>query len=308
MINDDLVKIKNVSVKIKKKKILSDINLVIKKNTIHGLIGPNGSGKTTLIKTIINAIKPSEGTITINGKSNLKAKTISKVGYIPEKPVFPEHLTAFQFLSFMGQLRHLSVKQANKKAENLLKVFQLEKNANENPNYFSSGMKSKLMLAQAVMHNPEILILDEPTSNLDPDVRFEVLSLLKNLTSQNKTIIICSHILLELDQIIDELTIIHNGKVDYNGPCLYKSNDWWIIDSDKQSHLMSWLKQNKYDYFLIKEYLIVKIDDKINFKRNCQSNNIKILSLKPYNSNLQDFYLQFTNSTFEISKINFNKI
>ena len=111
------------------------------------------------------------------------------------------------------------------------------------------------MLAQAVIHNPEILILDEPTANLDPDVRLEVLSLLKNLTFQNKTIIICSHILLELDQIIDELTIIHNGKVDYNGPCFYKSNDWWIVDSNKQNNLINWLKQNKYDYYLIKEQL-----------------------------------------------------
>lgn len=184
---------------------------------IHGFIGPNGSGKTTTIKAMIGAYIPSAGRIFINGFKAGTTNANQLIGYIPERASFPSHLNTVQYLVAMGQLSGLKSKEAKVRAIETLKALGLEKHAKRQPTKFSSGMQKKILLAQSLMTNPKILILDEPAANLDPTARKELFDQLILLRDQGKTILISSHILAELERLIDEVTFVYYGDVIFSG-------------------------------------------------------------------------------------------
>lgn len=214
-----LVQVINLSKKYNKKSnnVIDNLNFEIKSGEFHAFIGANGAGKTTTIKAIVGAYAKFDGKIIIDGFSNYTSIAKERIGYIAEKAVFPKNLNTLEYLATMAILSGISKKEAFKLAENKLKELNMENLYKKNPNNFSSGQKKKVLLTQALINNPKILIMDEPAANLDPIARIELFDLLKQLQSKGVSIFISSHILAELDKYADHVTILDGGKIVYTG-------------------------------------------------------------------------------------------
>ncbi len=194
-----------------------NLTFSIKKGDIHAFVGENGAGKTTTIKTIINAYADFQGKILIDGYDNRLPESKSKLGYVPEVALFPQEITTYEYLFSLARLSRVSAKEAKEKILYLLDTMGILNLKDKKPVNFSSGQKKKVLLIQALLHNPELIILDEPAANLDPSARFEFFEILKELNREGKTIFLCSHILKEADEYANSLTLIHGGKLVYTG-------------------------------------------------------------------------------------------
>ncbi|MGY6172435.1 ABC transporter ATP-binding protein [Candidatus Mycoplasma pogonae] len=189
----------------------------VNKGSFHVFIGENGSGKTTTIKCIVGSYTNWTGEVLIDNLSNQLASSKIKLGYVPEAAKFPKELTTQQYLLLFARMSGVTKADAIKKIDDFLKEFEIQNLKNKKPAFFSSGQQKKVLLIQALIHNPEIIILDEPAANLDPTARYELFSILENLKKNNKTIFISSHILSEVNKYADSLTLIHKGKIVYSG-------------------------------------------------------------------------------------------
>ncbi|WP_427902744.1 ABC transporter ATP-binding protein [Metamycoplasma alkalescens] len=197
---------------------VNGINLAIEQGDFHAFIGENGAGKTTTIKAIIGAYVDFKGEILINKINTKDAKSRSIIGYIPEVANFPKELSTFDYLYNLGILSNIKKKQLIEQINKYLKLFKIENLIHEKPYSFSSGQKKKILLIQALLHHPKLLILDEPAANLDPTARYELFALLQELNRKDKiTILISSHVLSEIDRYVNSVTLIHNGKILYTG-------------------------------------------------------------------------------------------
>ena len=193
---------------------VNNINIKVKQGTIHGFIGPNGAGKTTTMKMLIGAIRPTAGSGTIKGYKIGSLETRKLFGFSPEHPKFYDDMKSYDYLVYMGKVSGLSGHKAGERATEMLRWLELQEFANKKVGGFSAGMKQKLSLAQAMIHEPELLILDEPTANLDPAGRLEIIKKLRQLCQEKHvTVFISSHILSELEKMIDEVTIISHGRI-----------------------------------------------------------------------------------------------
>ena len=201
---NEMLKIENVTKKYKNKTVVDNLSLDIKKGEVFALLGANGAGKTTTIKMILGLAKVSEGKITIEeGK---------KIGYSPETPYFPPYLTAMEVMSYYAGIEGDKRKKDKEYLRSLLEITGLEDTKTKVKDY-SKGMIQRLALAQALISDPDILILDEPTAGLDALGRKHNLELLKKLKEQGKTIIINSHILHDIEAICDRGVIMKKGNV-----------------------------------------------------------------------------------------------
>ena len=194
------------------------IDLAVMTGTIHGFVGPNGAGKTTTMKMLIGALKPTEGDASIKGHRIASAPARQLIGYSPEHPFFYDDMPAFDYLVYMARICGVGREDAKKRAQELLEWLDLDQFAGSKAGTFSAGMKQRLSLAQALIHEAEVLILDEPTANMDPTGRLSILDKLQGLSQEKKvTIFLSSHILSELEQIVDSLTIINKGRIVVQG-------------------------------------------------------------------------------------------
>jgi len=195
-------------------KAVDEASFFITPGIICGFVGPNGAGKTTTIKMIVGATFPTKGEIFILGHrvSSLEAKKF--LGYIPEKFVFYDDMLPREYLIYLANLSGIEGKEARARADELLKMLELYEHRHKKIKNFSSGMKQKLNLAQAIIHQPRLLILDEPTANLDPPAKKQFFEILKELVAERKiSILISSHHLEELERVIDKVVIINKGKI-----------------------------------------------------------------------------------------------
>lgn len=213
------LELKNVSFSIKKRLLLNKLSFSVNQGEIHGFLGPNGAGKTTTIKNIIDAYvsRSNNSEIKIMGYDAKTLEAKKQISYIPEYAAFPSHLDLEGYLKAMANFNGIGSVEAKKKANDLINILELQNHKNINPNKFSSGMKKKVLLAQALMSDPSILILDEPAANLDPAARNMFFKSIKDLSKQGITIFISSHILAELEGLIDSLTMINTGNIIYSG-------------------------------------------------------------------------------------------
>ncbi|MDC4183439.1 ABC transporter ATP-binding protein [Mycoplasma bradburyae] len=220
MHNQKILEVINLTKKFKRNQdpVINCINFSVKKNQYHVFIGANGAGKTTTIKTIIGAFKKTSGTILINGIDSEVPDARKCIGYVPEVSRFSNNLNTFEYLVWMGRLSGLTKEQAQHKVTKKLEEFNMIRLAKANPNKFSSGQKKKIILIQSLLSDPELLILDEPTANLDPKARIEFMDFTKQLQEKNQTsIFISSHVLTEVDQYANSITILDGGKVIFSG-------------------------------------------------------------------------------------------
>jgi len=193
--------------------VVKDISFELPKGKCIALIGPNGAGKTTTLRMITNLIKPTAGEITFE---NNQADPRTLIGYLPQEPSFYPWMTGEEFLIYAGRLSHLSKEEASNRAIDLLKEVDIYEARNQRISQYSGGMKQRLGIAQALIHKPKLLILDEPVSALDPLGRRDVLTLMEQLKKEI-TIIFSTHILSDADEVSDELLLLHQGKLLESG-------------------------------------------------------------------------------------------
>lgn len=194
-----------------------DIQLSIKKNIITGFVGPNGAGKTTTIKTIMGLIRPTAGTIKINGIDVSSCASRKGVAYLSEQPYFYGHLTASESLEFAAHLIGLTLDKGKSEIARVLDIVELSHKAKSKVKEMSKGMQQRLNMAQALLGKPQLLILDEPMSGMDPPGRRLFRSLFKNLAESGITIFFSTHVLEDIESVCDEVVVVSKGRVTYSG-------------------------------------------------------------------------------------------
>ena len=215
----EVIKVTNLSKRYNKQQVLTDINLSIQSGELIGYIGPNGAGKSTTIKILCGLIPDFSGEIEVLGM-DVKTNPIDikrKIGYIPENAALYETLTPIEYLLFVGQLYQLDEKNVLQKANELLRLFSLDGAKESRMTTFSKGMKQKVLLISGLLHNPEIIFLDEPLSGLDANAVILVKEILTQLKQSGKTIFYSSHIMEVVEKLSDRIIIINQGKIIANG-------------------------------------------------------------------------------------------
>jgi len=213
MPSDVMIETKGLTKKFGKLMAVDSLDVKVQKGIIHGFVGPNGAGKTTTIKLLVGAIRRTSGEGFIKGYPIGSVDARRAIGYSPERPSFYRDWNAFDYLVHMAALSGIKTDEAERRSQDLLEWLELSDFARAKVGGFSAGMKQRLSIAQAMSHKPELLVLDEPTANLDPDGRMSLLEKLKSLPrEQGVTVFISSHILSELEFLIDSVTLINKGR------------------------------------------------------------------------------------------------
>lgn len=205
-----ILKINNVSKKYKKTYAVKDLSISVKKNSVYGLLGPNGSGKSTLLKMITGINRPTSGEILFNNHDWTR-KDLLNIGSLIESPPLYENLTALENLKVRAILLGIPLKRCSEVLEKMDLIDAKNKKASD----FSLGMKQRLGIALALLNNPKLLVLDEPTNGLDPFGIEELRKMIRSLADSGLSIIISSHILSEIQQVADDIGIIYNGTLLY---------------------------------------------------------------------------------------------
>jgi ABC-2 type transport system ATP-binding protein len=216
---DTLIKIQKVSKRYRTVNALHDFSLEIPRGSIYGLIGPNGAGKTTLLRILAALLSPSAGQVWFENEEVSKIPSViqRKVGYMPDFfGVYPD-LTSAEYLEFYAGIHGIPRQKRARIITDLLELVELTSKRDALVESLSRGMKQRLCLARALVHDPELLLLDEPASGLDPRSRVELRELVRTLQSMGKTVIISSHILLELAEMCTDVAIMQKGRLIVSG-------------------------------------------------------------------------------------------
>jgi ABC-2 type transport system ATP-binding protein len=195
------------------KRALSPLNLTVEEGEIFGFLGPNGAGKTTTLKMLMGLVFPTAGTAKILGMDLDDPKMKAQIGFLPEQPYFYDHLTARELLNYYGQLSGMSAKERMRKVDEVLVRVGLPDVGGTQLRKFSKGMLQRVGIAQAILHDPRVVFLDEPMSGLDPMGRREVRDLIEQLKHEGKTVFFSTHILSDAEALCDRVAIMHLGKL-----------------------------------------------------------------------------------------------
>jgi len=193
--------------------VLSDVSLSVTQGEIFGFLGHNGAGKTTTMKILMGLLRATSGCFQLLGVSGDNVAVRARIGYLPESPYFYDYLTAEEFLAFYGKLAGLDRETIQKRIPQLLERVSLTEARHRQLRKFSKGMLQRIGLAQAIIHDPELVILDEPMSGLDPIGRKEVRDLILGLRDQGKTVFFSTHIISDVEMICDRVGILARGKM-----------------------------------------------------------------------------------------------
>ena len=200
-----------------KARAVDNVDFQVRRGEVFGLLGPNGSGKSTTVKLLLGLLHPTKGHIEVFGHSPRHVRTKSRIGYLPEESYLYRYLNSRETLDFFGNLFELSKSDRNHRAEQLLEMVGLSKTQTRAVGEFSKGMQRRIGLAQALINDPDLVILDEPTAGLDPIGCREVKDLIVALARRGKTVILSSHLLSDVEDVCDRVVIYYGGKIQANG-------------------------------------------------------------------------------------------
>ena len=225
MNSNEMIKIESLNKSFGRIKALNDLNLNVKRGELLGIIGPNGAGKTTAIRMACCILKPDSGDIIIDGYSihDDPIKIKSMIGYLPEEPNLYERFKAKDLLKYFAELYGVPKRDIDGKIQELLELVGMTKRSEDRINTFSKGLRQRISVARALVHDPDIIIFDEPTMGLDPETANSIRNFIRHLKGQ-KTMILCTHYMEEADLLCDRVAILNEGKIrDVGTPQYLKS-------------------------------------------------------------------------------------
>ena len=283
----------------KKVQALRSLDLRVQQNSILGFLGPNGAGKTTTIKCILGIIFPDAGEINLLGKPASAMESKSKLGFLPEHPYFYDYLTPVELLTFTGQLFAIPKDRLKERTLQLIELVGMKGKEHIKLKKFSKGMIQRIGLAQSLIHDPELLILDEPFSGLDPIGRKELRDIILSLKDNGKTIFFSSHILQDMELIVDKVGIILEGETRKEGKLselISRSvHNYEIVFTGMEEQA---LKENNLDFSLRDRSFIARAETNEETNRIIgliSRGNGKILSVTPAKMTLEDIFLKEIN-------------
>ena len=302
------IETKNLSRKFGKTVAVNSLDLVVPQGSLYGLIGPNGAGKTTTIRMLTGLLEPSSGEILIEGNSTHHdwRQLSHKIGYMPDFFGVYEDMLVWEYLDFFGRCHNLPASQRSKVVEELLELVDLADKRNDYVESLSRGMRQRLCLAHTLVHDPQILLLDEPASGLDPRARIEMRELLRELGAMGKTIILSSHILHELAELCDSIGIIEKGSLVYSGSLedikqkalQRRTFRLRLISNYDEAIQKIAVFKGVGDVLKNKDHIEVSFqgndDETANFLSNMISDGIRITSFSEKASDLEEIFLRLT--------------
>ena len=298
MSENNLLSIENLYKSFGDFKAVDNISLNVHKGDIYGFLGPNGAGKSTTIRMILGLIQPDNGSIQINGENILgkKRNYLNSIGALIERPDFYKNLSAYENLKILFKLSSLSNKH---KIKEVLEEVGLYEKKDQKVGGYSQGMKQRLGIAQTLLHEPSLIILDEPSNGLDPQGQVDMRNLILKINqSMGITIIISSHILSEIEKIANRMIVINKGKKIVEGNVTQMMNNDVMkvsFKSDNQEELTSFLNQEKLDYKINHDNIIVPVneDDISQLINRITSNKINLKEVKQLRT-LEELFLDLT--------------
>lgn len=311
-----MLKIENLCKNYGKFQAVNNLTLHIPKGEIFGFVGPNGAGKTTTMKIICGLLSASSGSATVDGIDvlhNPKALK-SRIGYMPDFFGVYDDLKVIEYLEFYASIYNIKGKESEKVCNDLLELVDLVEKRDFYVDTLSRGMKQRLCLARSLVHNPELLVLDEPASGLDPRARVEMKEILKTLKSMGKTIIISSHILPELAELCTTIGIIENGKLVISGTVdeiMKKANHSKILKIkvlDKLDEAVQILKEyNNLDNIITSGTNIIEVSINGDEAFMCSlltrliESKVPVVSFNQLDGNLEEIFMKVT-ASLEVAK------
>ncbi|MBR0474493.1 MAG: ABC transporter ATP-binding protein [Erysipelotrichaceae bacterium] len=248
------IELNNVTKTFGKFTAVDNVNIKLEPGKVYGFVGPNGAGKSTTMAIIMGTLFPTKGNGKVFGHPLASPEALKVLGYSPEFTSFYSDMNCIEYLYYMATLAGLSSDEAIKRTNELLDQFDLKQHANRRVAKFSTGMKKKVSLAQAMIHRPKVLLLDEPTANLDPTSRQEILDTVRKMVEEEHlTVLISSHVLTELETIINHVIMIDHGHIILDAP-IHEAQEKFkqgilMVDTSNNDQLLSELN-GRYEYTL----------------------------------------------------------
>ncbi|MBQ4805611.1 ATP-binding cassette domain-containing protein [Aquimarina sp. MMG015] len=278
---------------------VNDLSFTIKKGNVYGILGPNGSGKSTTLGIVLNVVNRTSGDFTWFDGSSSTHEALKKVGAIIERPNFYPYMTAAQNLKLVCQIKEVAADKIDEKLE----LVGLLDRKDSKFRTFSLGMKQRLAIASALLNDPEILILDEPTNGLDPQGIHQIREIIKVIASQGTTILLASHLLDEVEKVCSHVVIIRKGVKLYSGPVdeMNASHGFFELNSNQNSILKKWLSEQS-TFGNIKEEdgkLIAFLNSELDaesLNKQLYDAGITLTHLVKRKESLEEQFLQLTNN------------
>jgi ABC-2 type transport system ATP-binding protein len=273
---------------------VDDLSLAVRPGEIFGLLGPNGAGKTTTLKMMLGLLKPDRGTVRLLGRPPGDADARARIGFLPENPYFYDYLTGREFLDFYGRLQGIPGSERARRVEATLDRVGLDGRADRPLRKFSKGMVQRLGLGQAILHDPDLVILDEPMSGLDPIGRREVRDLIAGLRAAGKTVFFSSHILQDAEMICDRVAILVAGRLRHEGPVddLVSSRPRWFevaIDGEVPEAWRDAIDSTRGAQALVR---VPDVDALTRLVADVAAGGARIVSVWPRRDSLEDRFLR----------------
>lgn len=302
MNSEKIIEIKNLTKDFKEVKAVDNLNLNVFRGDVFGFLGPNGAGKSTTIRMLLTLIRPTAGSIKIFDRplNENRIEILKNIGAIVEKPDFYRNLSAFKNLEILGRISGREV--SKKRIMEMLELVGLDKRAKSKVKTYSHGMKQRLGIAQALLHNPELIILDEPTTGLDPQGMKEIRDLIIHLSKeQKKTIFLSSHILHEVELVANRMIIISKGMTKVEGYVqdLLKSNQYKVtFEVDDEIKAIELIKNtkwiSKFESSAARSIVFKLENDEVPvLNKLLVDSDIKVSAVIPTKS-LEDYFLKIT--------------
>jgi ABC-2 type transport system ATP-binding protein len=276
---------------------LQNVSFTVEPGNIFGLLGPNGAGKTTLVKIALTIAYPDAGEVRLLGESIRDRSVFRRVGYLPENPRFPAHLTAWQVLRLYGSLSGADMKRVNQSASKWLERLDLAQWRNVRVSKFSKGMNERLAFAQALVHDPDFVFLDEPTDGLDPLGRREVRAICRELADQGKTVFINSHILAEIELICDRIALMKSGEIIEHGTIaeLTSAQNGYEVVVAVSDELRNWLTEKTLTFTPVDGHLHIHAPDRSSANSlidALRAKSVELESLVPKRRTLESVFIE----------------
>ncbi len=284
----------------KKEPVLTDVNIHVPQGSIYGFLGANGAGKSTTLRLILGLMKPQAGRISLFGQDIKESYPahLAKVGSLIESASLYDHLTATDHLKIACRYFNVPADKINA----TLQLVKLGHTAKKKTKDFSTGMKQRLGLAMALLHDPEVLILDEPTNGLDPNGIIELRQIIKQLNDEGKTILLSSHILSEVEKVVSRLGIIKDGSIVFEGSIkelqALRTKNMVVVFKVSDSHVAINALARKNCTLIDDQQFSLRAEDKDDIAAIIKAlvqRDIEIYEVKPQSSDLENMFLNVTN-------------